>query len=525
MPVDALLQRFLEDRSSLAPTELDALIAGLHDDPQLAASLREQLMLDDLLAQKFAVDRRNFEAQVAQRVADFDRGQEQLQEQVADLRAMALAEQRQGLSTGRHRGRRMALALAAILLAGFVAYAVLPIRERRAALATITAVQGEATFERDGDREPVEVDATIRDGQRIVVSRGGSLTMRYLDRTEVRVLGDTEVVFGSSTLPSLSKQIRIAHGEVIAAVKPQALGAMQFATPHAVAKVQEGELRLVVVADEHTVLDVNAGKVQFNRLADNFVTDVHASQTASFSRDALQIRQLTWPDRRDSIVFLYSRLETCEPDNDKPLMVTRNPGSRALQVTELVPHGAAQLDSRLAYEFDGGFLISKDAGPDIMEASRGRNEMTLEAVFSPASLDQAGPARIVELADDNNQPNFTLSQDGSDLTFLLRTDVDQPGSMPRLTVSSTDSPFHLTITYRSGEMVAYRDGMEVARWQDVLGSLTSWRSGPLTAGADASGERSWRGVLEAFAVYNRCLEPSEVARNARNYKLLAGRGM
>ena len=145
--------------------------------------------------------------------------------------------------------------------------------------------------------------------------------------------------------------------------------------------------------------------------------------------------------------------------------------------------------------------------------------------FSPASLNQAGPARIVALADDNNPPNFTLSQDGSDVTFLLRTDVDEPASMPRLTVSSTDSPFHLTITYRSGEMVAYRDGMEVARWEDVLGSLTSWRSGPLTAGADASGERSWRGVLEAFAVYNRCLEPSEVARNARNYKLLAGRGM
>jgi hypothetical protein len=68
--------------------------------------------------------------------------------------------------------------------------------------------------------------------------------------------------------------------------------------------------------------------------------------------------------------------------------------------------------------------------------------------------------------------------------------------------------------------------MEVARWQDVLGSLAAWRrDGPLTAGADASGERSWRGVIEAIAVYNRCLEPSEVARNARNYKLLAGRGM
>ena len=81
------------------------------------------------------------------------------------------------------------------------------------------------------------------------------------------------------------------------------------------------------------------------------------------------------------------------------------------------------------------------------------------------------------------------------------------------------------MTYRYGELIAYRDGMEIARSTDQRGSLGSWRSGPLTLGADAAGERPWRGVMEAVALYNRCLEPGEVARNARNYRLLAGRGM
>jgi hypothetical protein len=44
-------------------------------------------------------------------------------------------------------------------------------------------------------------------------------------------------------------------------------------------------------------------------------------------------------------------------------------------------------------------------------------------------------------------------------------------------------------------------------------------------GADPSGKNPWRGILEGFALYNRCLEPNEVARNAQNYRLLAGRGM
>jgi hypothetical protein len=81
------------------------------------------------------------------------------------------------------------------------------------------------------------------------------------------------------------------------------------------------------------------------------------------------------------------------------------------------------------------------------------------------------------------------------------------------------------MTYRNGELIAYRDGMEIARSEDLWGSLGTWRPGPLTVGADASGERNWRGIMEAIALYNRCLEPGEVARNARNYRLLAGRGM
>src|SRR6266576_758317 len=90
--LDLLVQRYLEDRSSLAAGELDELIAGLRADPELALSLRDQLLLDDLLAQKFTLDRRNFVAQVGQRIADFERVHEDLNQQVADLRSMAAAE-------------------------------------------------------------------------------------------------------------------------------------------------------------------------------------------------------------------------------------------------------------------------------------------------------------------------------------------------------------------------------------------------------------------------------------------------
>jgi len=524
MSIDELVQRYLEDRADLAPTELDALIAGLRADPQLAASLREQLLLDDLLAQKFAVDRRNFEAQVAQRVADCNRGEEQLHAQVADLRAMSLAEQQQSWRTGRTRWRRYTVALAAVLLVGISLYFVLPIRERRPPLATVIALAGDVQLKRDGESSAAEVDGSVQEGEQIVVPRDGSMTLKYLDATEIHVKGDSAVMFGGKA-PTAGKHLRIDRGEIVANVVPQRLGDMQIVTPHAVARMNGAKLRLVVVEDEHTLLDVSEGTVRFDRLADNRSIMVAASETGVASRDALQTRQLTWPDRRDGLTYLCSPLETSEPDNDKPLSVARNPETRKLRVAALEARGAALLDARLSYELSGGYLISEQAGPDIREASRGGSEMTLEAIFSPASLEQVGPARIVSLADDDDPPNFTLTQDGSEVSFLLRTDADKPASPPRLAVHSSDLPLHLTITYRSGELVAYRDGIRIASWKDVLGSLAPWRSGPLTAGADASGERPWHGVIEAFAVYNRCLEPGEVARNARNYRLLAGRGM
>src|SRR5438876_1752932 len=123
--IDLLLHRYLEDRDSLAARELDALIAALRADPELAANLRDQLLLDDLLAQKLALDRRNFVAQVGQRIADVNRGQTELSRQTADLRSIAAAERAgaSGASAG-WRWTRLMLALSALVVVGSSIFAI-----------------------------------------------------------------------------------------------------------------------------------------------------------------------------------------------------------------------------------------------------------------------------------------------------------------------------------------------------------------------------------------------------------------
>src|SRR5437762_11943207 len=107
--IDLLIHRYLEDRNSLASRELDSLVAELRADPELASRLRDQLLLDDLLAQKLALDRRNFVAQVEQRIADFKRRHTELGRQTADLRSIAAAEKSvaRGVAPARRAARWM----------------------------------------------------------------------------------------------------------------------------------------------------------------------------------------------------------------------------------------------------------------------------------------------------------------------------------------------------------------------------------------------------------------------------------
>jgi hypothetical protein len=65
-----------------------------------------------------------------------------------------------------------------------------------------------------------------------------------------------------------------------------------------------------------------------------------------------------------------------------------------------------------------------DAGPmpkefvrDFERASR----LSVAVAASTADVNQHGPARIVTLSKNANERNFTLSQDGSNLVFRLRT--------------------------------------------------------------------------------------------------------
>lgn len=71
---EPLIAKWLEDREGLTGPESEELVRLLESDPGLARSVKEQLALDHLLSLRLAVDRGNFEQQVAQRIRNSETG-------------------------------------------------------------------------------------------------------------------------------------------------------------------------------------------------------------------------------------------------------------------------------------------------------------------------------------------------------------------------------------------------------------------------------------------------------------------
>jgi hypothetical protein len=110
---EALIARWLEDRGSLTETEIAELARLLEADPALAKSVKDQLALDHLLSLRLAVDRGNFEQQVAQRIRNAETGTKFEQSTLE-------AVKRAGRRRFSWRARLPEAAAAALLLAGLL---------------------------------------------------------------------------------------------------------------------------------------------------------------------------------------------------------------------------------------------------------------------------------------------------------------------------------------------------------------------------------------------------------------------
>jgi len=505
-----LIQRYLEDRASLSEQDLDLLIEHLRANPAEAVRLHEHLILDDYLAQKLGVDRGNFSAQVEQRIADFEQGEEEVYSHVAELRAIAEAGIEKPFSTPPSSPwLKYSMATAVIALFAVSVVVFLYPGQKEFPIATIEQLSGDVKVVRKTKEVPVQIGKVLYTDDLVEAPVGSAIAVRYKDRTELHVLGGSTLKVGIDRQTG-GKRVSLSQGELTASVTPQTSDAMVFTTPHAKATVLGTELRLSV-RQNATRLDVQEGKVGLMRLSDGQSVMVATNGSGEASAEGISLRDLTWPIDRREAIFVF------EPGGAIPL--ARNPETGNLRQTEWEPaRGDASIGNQGALILAGGSFVSSEAGIDLLPFIRQKNEFTLDIALVPAKSGMSPEGQIIGFAMHQELGNLVILQQEEWLFAGLQTS-DSPQTMKKVNLGKLvpGKLNQVTITYRSGELAGYVGRDRRAATMEVRGDLTSWKEGKLVVGADEKGDGAWQGTVAGIAIYSRALSADEVVDNQQRF--------
>lgn len=493
-----LLQRFIDDRDGLEEHEYAQLVEAVRTSPELVAQLRDQLLMDDLLSQRLALDRLQFDAQVQQRIADHLRGEEELNQQADELRELALARLSQASPHARFSWSAVApwgIALSLVLLIGG---SVLWWQQQRAQslLARIEAVQGSVIVRRvpnDNDVYAVS-DTPLRLGDRLIVDADASLTLTWRDGTQVQLAGGSVVDLTPTTS---GKRLFVDHGDLAASVAKQPAGqAMVFATPHADAIVRGTELYLHV-ADDSTQLEVAEGSVELveHQTQDAQLVATAESATASTGEKVAK-NVVQFPSTQRGLDYLLNRGKT---------LVRSGP---VLHPTELTIEGNAQLSAE-GLELRGGYATDRAAAGAVVDRANRSETVAFECVFTPqATVDD--PRVVFSLATERAL-SLALVQRGNELFLVANTTrstlaADMATAVHLATLPGSDLPAHLRVS------IALRSGVVTSQVGDahITGRLPSLL--PLSAerlelgDADPRADHRWRGRISGLAIYHHGLD-------------------
>jgi ferric-dicitrate binding protein FerR (iron transport regulator) len=504
--LDEIIAAYLDDRDALSPDEMARLAAELDRAPVVAARLKDQLVVRELVSQKLALDRQNFPAQVAQRRRDFERGEDELFRQVMEVRSLATEELKAQHRQPRRFRRKsfwagLSLALVLALAAGVFWEQLIP----RPVIAQVASLEGSVVVRRNGEELPLAAGDPVRAGDRLIVGQDATARVRYPDRTTV--LLDSKAVVEWEGRPQEAKRVVLVSGGLSASVTSQPAAApMTVETGAAVVRVVGTEF-FVYAGPETSRVGVTKGKIALVRRSDSQEAEVPAGNSGFATSDVLQVWQGIWPSNLAGAALVIE---------SEPKMQASD-ASGAPQAVALVPQGRARLSEHGALVLDDGAFVATGAGQAVTAACRETGEMSVEAIVRPNQGMQSEAAIVFAAGDGPLTPNFALVQSQGRFGFVLRTSDAPGGVLFDLADVAEDSPQRLTVTYRPGRVACYLDGRLMFQRNDLRGDFTPWNPGELIFGDQPTGGHNWRGVLEGVAIYNRVLCKNEVLRNAEAY--------
>lgn len=224
------------------------------------------------------------------------------------------------------------------------------------------------------------------------------------------------------------------------------------------------------------------------------------------------IARAFWPGSTNGLVFLWE-------DGSKANEVPEVSGKRQ-RVCRAEPRGRAKFGRFWDMDLtDGAFATDRANENALLAACRASGQFTIEALVTPAKAVQRGPARIISFAPATGAGNFVLGQEGASLVLRLKT-TQLPAAEWQINLCPLlpGKPQHILVTYRTGRLDCYKDGVPIPVAKAPTGALSVWTPQPLLFGGETRKDRaSWAGFLEGIALSSRFTPASEVKTRFEAY--------
>jgi len=258
-------------------------------------------------------------------------------------------------------------------------------------------------------------------------------------------------------------------------------------------------------------------------------------------KNVFPIRRPAWPADRSNLVFLW--------ENDKQPGFQYDANANEFTKVHMRIKSTARYGPFGEMLLEGGVILAVDAPGGVYDECRKTNQLTVEAVITPANVYQGWgeePRSIISCGwgGRKDSVNFRLAQEREKLVFYLRQSAIE-NNRPRLSVKRTElctltdeAPNHVVVSYEPGKLACYLNGDAVVQTDAVNGTL-AWNRPPAQNGLNFGGSKEWqyerpywsvhgvpptfpvwRGKLQGVAIYSRAIGAEEAADNFAAYEAI-----
>lgn len=564
--IERVLQRFLDNREGLSDEEFAQLLETLRTQPLMAEFLKDHLLMDELLAQQFQMERKDFIEKFEARLRE-ENGQAlstsdptKAPETYA-LRWPEPAETNGGLvhsspnrssaegtsaassndksseansastviahsSSGRPKRTLIVVFVGLLLVAGGFLWLEYTDAARR--VGKLEQVQGMAFIYR-GDVGIVAANGmAILPGDEIRVQEEASVSLEFRDQSRMTLAANSRAVLlpGQGHSPGIiahefPKEVSLLSGRMEGWIEPQPDDRpMRLQTPRFRAEVL-GTRLIATVDEDQSRLEILEGRVA---IESNYQSgpplEIAAGHQVIASASELRAAPQEWPIDKTGLVFLLSPLATVSRTANQGVQLFAEGSSKTPVI--LRPREDARFEQGRMDFRGGAFLVDDSTASDLLKACQNTSEMSVEMTFQTLEWSQAGPARWVSFSNDSHQGNFAVEQQGHRcLLRLLTSKADGAGIFQEIPLFEIpdDQPHHVVVTYSPGNLHCYLDGQPIEVVANVQGTFAAWKSEHLLFGNEWTGGREWQGRLTGVAIYHRAIPAEEAARNALHFRL------